>query len=177
MLEDNRILFYSSAESAPMDFIGIGSCENDPQEPEPYVLPGDQSEEGWKNFFDANGSNVYPIQALNYMLLMNNPEECLPECLLHNFENNKSQIESIVHNWFEPDSAIFKFLDLVNIDLSDDINEVIEISEFETKYHFKDGSSIIINENETVREQYFIPSSLQEALIEDLRLLPILLII
>jgi hypothetical protein len=177
MINSDQTLLYSPVSNEQfVRYIGIGGCEIDPQDPESYILPEDRSVEGWKRFFEAN-NDISPIEAMNFVSLSGVPEVYLPESMLANFSKHKTEIEAVIHNWFEPDSAIFKFLDLVNIDLSDDINEVIEISEFETKYHFKDGSSIIINENETVREQYFIPSSLQEALIEDLRLLPILLII
>lgn len=167
MLEENHILFYSSAESAPMDYIGIGSCDYDPQDPEPYILPGDQSEEGWKNFFNANDSNVYPIQALNYMLLMNNPEECLPERLLQNFENNKSQIEFIVHNWFEPDSSLFKHLPLELF--FDEVYEEFELSDDLTKYVFKNGTVVVINENQTDKYQCFIPVEKLRDLNDDIR--------
>jgi hypothetical protein len=173
MLEKNHILFYSSVESGPMNYVSIGSCDYDPQDPEPYILPEDQSEEGWKNFFNANGSNVYPIQALNYMLLMNIPEECLPERLLKNFENNKSQIESIVHNWFEPDSSLIKHLPLELF--FDEVYEEFELSDDLTKYVFKNGTVVVINENQTDKYQCFIPVEKLRDLNDDIRKLAVLL--
>jgi hypothetical protein len=171
----NTILFSDKPNAPYLEYLGITGCEIDPQDPETYILPEDRSVEGWKSFFEAY-TDISPIEALNFVSLSGVPEVYFSENMLANFSKHKTEIEAIIHNWFEPDSAIFKFLNLVNIDLSDDINEVIEISEFETKYHFKDGSSLIIDENGISLHQYFIPKEKFAVLKNDLKKLSNLLL-
>lgn len=154
----NTILYSPSLNEPFIEYVGIGGDDVDPQDPESSLLPEDQSIEGWKEFLDMTES-IYPVTALNYILYNDIPEVHLPEQLLKNYRNNEAEIKQIVHNWFEPDSSLFKFLDLINCDFSNDVKELIELNGQEIKYIFKDGSTFIINENEIVKEQYFVPGN------------------
>jgi hypothetical protein len=150
---------YSPSLNAPfIEYVGIGGREEDPQEPELSLLPKDQSIEGWREFLDLTES-IYPVTALNYILYNDIPEVHFPEKLLKNYRNNEVEIEEIVHNWFEPDSSLFKFLDLINCDFANEVKDLIELNDQEIKYIFKDESTLIINEHEIVKEQYFVPAN------------------
>lgn len=153
----NSILYSPVPDSDFHRYVGIGGSDIDPQEPESYIFPDDQSLEGWKEFLDYEDS-INPIVAMNYILIFDDPESYLPQEILNNFLQNKSDIETIVSNWFTPNSALFEYLDLICFYFEDEKEEVVELNEEETKYRFKDGSSIIINENETSSFQYFIPT-------------------
>jgi hypothetical protein len=162
----NTILYSPSLNTPLIEYVGIGGNDVDPQDPESSLLPKDQSIEGWKEFLDITEA-IYPVTAVNYIILNEMPEAYLPEQLLKNFRNNEAEIEEIVHNWFEPDSSHFKFLDLINCDFSNEVKELIELNDQEIKYIFKDGSIIIINEDEIYREQYFVPGNQVNKLKED----------
>lgn len=172
---ENSILFRTSSDSEFQIFIGIGGCDIDPQDPEQYILPDDCSINGWIEFL-KNEESIIQIVALNYVLISEGIENYLPQELQYNCLKNKEVIEEIISRWFVPDSSLFKFLDLTDLYISEEQEDSIELNESETKYNFKDGTSLIINEGETSIFQYFIPIEKLEILRKDNILLKQLLI-
>ena len=89
-------ILYSSSENEPLqEYIGIGSTDCDPQDPESYLLPDDRSFDGWKHFL-SNNNNLAPILAINYVLISGIPEAYFPEHILENFNRNRLEMRKIV---------------------------------------------------------------------------------
>lgn len=176
MSEQLQKILYSSNENEPLqEYIGIGSTDCDPQDPESYLLPDDRSFDGWKHFF-SDHQIIAPIVALNYILISGMPEHYFPQQIFDNFNRNRMEIESIIHNWFEEDSSLFRYLDFSAYGINEEAKEVQELSDDETKYILNNGSFLVINENETNGYQCFIPSTLLTNLEEDIILLSNLLV-
>lgn len=167
MLKPNRILFKNDKSNTYEEYVGIGEFSFDPNNPEKTILPDNTNLEGWKAFMeDENKSRI--LNAFNFILLSGSDEQGFQdEQMLERFKSKHNVISTIIENWFEPESSIFKYLDFTS-----DENERLSVIKVDAngldEILFEGGLMIRINEMNTDLHQLFIPEDIMIKLDTDL---------
>jgi len=161
-MDKRKIKFKAVDSNTYIDYIDIGSCEKH-YDSLPLFDENKTTYSNWLRNFKINKMGVQ-LLTLHYYLLEFNSDSKLPNHLNNNILDNIDFFKTLNKKWFNPNTPIFKSLDLNFEDIEDRVTTVRKNNDgTREEIQLDDGSRIIfLDDDDTVQSFYVTESEYSE---------------